>query len=673
MVIESSLRKDRMDRTQTAQVVYSDLKGVQRDVKAGTVLVDASTIPAPEPVPEPIEPEPVPLLRQPVAIGFAILTLLIGLTAAWLFKPVPEPPLRKFTISVDSIPNQVYEGPVVSPNGRMIVYTQGGNNSTLWIRDLDAVTPRELPDTQSGFRPFWAPGSDYVAYFKPGLPFILHKVSVDGGPSIPLCEIPIRFPRGGVWQENGTIIFGAGIAGDGTAATLNAVSAQGGEPTVFATADSTLRQMGLFYPAALPDGSLLYAVVEDAGAGALIVQKGKQRRVILDNRRERIAFPVYSPTGHIVYQRGFPDSKGIWAVPFDGTNVTGDQFPVNANGGYPSVSSDGTLVYRPAAVGANRPPGRLVWLDRQGRVDPIGDTRKGLQEPVLSPDEKQIAFSSVGQDNENIWLYDVERNIPTRFTFNSDRDGNPMWEPRSGGRRIGNPVWSPDGRWLAFQEGSGGINEIRVKSVGDSEYNTVIVPGGLGGYWPDTWSQDGRYLVYSHNTLGNPGIDMWFATLSVGENTVTVDSLQPFLRTLYSEGFGRLSPDGRYLAYESNESGQNEVYVVSFPDGSGKKQVSANGGIAPQWHPGGGELFYWESPSNDTGPMMVATVETQGGLRFSRPRKLFDPPQGVPVDLFSVSTDGQRFLTVQQGEAGEVPKTTITVVENWHREFDGQQ
>ena len=237
--VRKCLDKDRDRRTQTAGELHWDLHSVHAEVQAGTVLVDARTMP---------KPEPVPFWRQPVAIAaMAIVALIVGL-AAWFLKPVPEPPLRKFELTVEAVDNQAYDGPVISPDGTMIAYTQGRwPNTTLWIRNMDSVTPRELPDARDARRPFWSPNSDFVGYFTfTGVLayWTLSKVAAAGGPGIILCELPLGLPRGGVWQADGTIVFGVAPGASAREGMLYAVPSQGGEPIVFATADSSLDQRG---------------------------------------------------------------------------------------------------------------------------------------------------------------------------------------------------------------------------------------------------------------------------------------------------------------------------------------------------------------------------------------------------------------------------------------------
>lgn len=190
---------------------------------------------------------------------------------------------------------------------------------------------------------------------------------------------------------------------------------------------------------------------------------------------------------------------------------------------------------------------------------------------------------------------------------------------------------------------------------------------------PTDWSQDGRRLVYDHSA-DSTGWDLWYVTLQAGHKVTVYGAPQPFLRTPFNEFYGHISPDERYIAYISNESGRGEMYVQAFPGGGSKWQVSADGGSDPRWSPKGDELFYLAAQFGGSGPMMAVSVETAGGFRAEKPRKLFDLPAGVDLSWFDVSPDSKRFLAVQAaGEAGATAQTTITVVENWAREFAGRK
>ena len=651
--IRGCLEKDRDRRIPTAQRLHAELQDVHQEVLAGTELVDRRAIPPP---PEPESVKPVPFWRQPTAIaGMVMVALIVGL-AAWFLKPSTDLPLRKFTMAIGPVAAPEYNGPAISPDGTMIAYRQqqDDQNATLWIRDLDAVAPRELPDTGGGMRPFWSPNSDFVAYFTDGQPPTLRKVAAEGGPSVPLCEFPraLTIPRGGIWCPDGTIVFG--MAGYFSAAgVLYSVSSQGGEPVVFAEADSTLDLRGLIYPSLLPDGSILYAAAVGEEAGALMVQNGWERRMIMPNRGERIAFPAYSPSGHIVYQRGFPESKGVWSVPFDGTQVTSEPFPVHAASGYPTVSSDGTLVYR--ALSTEDIRGQLAWVDRRGALlGTIGQPQMNMQDPALSPDGHRVAVSAVRQGNRDIWVHDIERGTASPLTFDPANDG---W-----------PAWSPNGDQIAYSSLRSGTDIYLISSDGLGEPR--VLTARPMNEWVSDWSPDRQYVVYNVQVQDQKKviIDWWMVPLTGDQAPV------PFTDTPQTTAEPAISPDGRYVAYEDNSSGRYEVYVQSFPSGRGRWLVSTGGGVQPRWNGKGDELFYVEGDR-----LMAVPIDTERGFTYGDPQPVFTAAEvGVQSlgtwtsHFYDVTDDGQRFVVVQAVEE-VTPQTTVTIVENWAREFEGRE
>lgn len=654
-VIRKCLKKDRERRIQTAGELHEELQDVRQEVRSGTALVDASAIQA-----TPLAP--VPFWRQPLGLAAMAVTLVAGLIAAWLLKPMPalpEPQLRRFDVAIDPLRGMaLWSGPAVSPDGKMIVYRQ---NNKLWIRDLDAVTPRELTDTERGWQPFWSPNSDFIAYFTHD-PATLRKVAASGGPSIPLCDLPDSFSgSGGVWQRDGTIVFSQATAHD--AGVLYLVPSQGGAPTVLATQDSTLDQKGLIYPSLLPDGTLMYAATVGAEAGNLVVKQGSEHRVILSNPGEAVTYSIYSPTGHILYQRGFPENnKGIWAVAFDvgSLTVNGEPFLVDATGGYPTVSMDGTLVYRNAS--SPYPRGRLAWVAGQSDIKPMGETRDGIQSLALSPDGKKVAFSAVSNNNTDVWVYDMGQDIATHLTF------NPAWEWF--------PIWSSDGRRVVFESLQDNGSDIYALPAAGGGSASLLVDGP-GRDVPNDWSRDGGYLVYA-NQAESTRWDLWRLAVRTVDGEVKIDGApQAILQTPFDENEARVSPDGRYIAYQSNESGQTEIYVRSFPNGQGQGQwqVSSSGGGLPRWRADGKELFYVLNASSEgSGTVMAVSVETTGGgFRFGRPSQLFDLPAGMDLTWSNLATENRRFMTVQMAGEGTSKQSTIAVVQNWAAELKKQK
>lgn len=631
--IRKCLQKDREQRMQTARELHTELQAVQQEVKTGTVLVDARTMPPPEPV---TQPGLLTIWRQPMVLGIMALLLLLVPTA-WLLKPtppIPEPLLRRYQL----IPEEegILADPKVSPDGKMVAYVQGGR---LWIRDLDRFESRLIVDQQGVSEPFWSSTSDGVGY---RIGTGLWKVSVRGGMAVRVSELPGAGLLSATWGSDGTIVFYRQSFG------IMAVSAQGGEPALVVQADTSHGERGIYAPHVLPDGKGLLLVVSKSNGHEILVYSEGLRRTLL-RHPDNIEAVVYAPSGHLVYQRG-EDSPSLWAVPFDLANLslTGEPFMVAPWGTGPSASGDGTLVYS-VAPGAGGAAQRLVWVDRDGRVlDPIGEPIGKIGYPSIAPDGRRVAVHSVVEGNVDVWVYDSERGARIRVTY------EPFLQ--------GEPSWSPEGDRLAFKSGSGRQAELHIRSADGGAETEVLAKLNVASN--PHWSRDGRYIVLHALDLGR---DLWYVPLTGDREPVL------FLQTPYEEGFPVLSPDGRYIAYMSNESGQFEVYLKRFPSGEGKWPASVGGGAFPRWQDD--ELFFVQ---NNT--LMATPIKTQPALEIGQPRPLFGGDR-VGVVLFDVrrsglfptydvTSDGQRFAVVQEREPGQA---AITVVQNWHLEFADEE
>ncbi len=410
------------------------------------------------------------------------------------------------------------------------------------------------------------------------------------------------------------------------------------------------------YPLLLPDGRTLFfaANVGDHG-GTLVALRDDRKRVLIEDPLQRIASPAYSPSGHLVFQLGFPDSKGVWAVAFDPNSLSlgGEPFLIDEGGSYPAVAADGTLVYRSATVHENV-PGRFVWVDRQGRVEPVGDFRRGLGTPALSPDGHRIAFDAVDQDNRDVWVRDLERDRVTRLTFDRAAD------------RF--PVWSRDGRFIAFQSFRSGAGDIYGMPVDGSADETLLV-NGPRNETPNSWTPDGHGLVYTYFSE-DTAQDLMLAPIRTDPHASPAGEPRPVLRTRRNEGWGHLSPDGRYIVYDSSESGRFEIYVSRIAIADRRWQVSSDGGAWPRWSPRGDEIFFIGGGSaSGYGPIMRVAVRPGDDFETDPAERLFDSPARVNFAWFSVAGDARRFLAVEK-QLGEGPTVTLTLVQNWFREFE---
>jgi eukaryotic-like serine/threonine-protein kinase len=632
-LIRSCLRKDREERVQNARMLHADLRDIQGEVQAGTVLVDASTVP--DPVLEPAQSESVPFWRQPAGIVTMIaLALVIGLASAWLITPIPDLPLRKFQWEVATMDRGGNAS--ISPDGSMIAYVAGGR---LFIRNVDALSSREVTDSEGIlFYPFWSPNSDAVGYFTNSE---LRTVSVQRGFSRTVCQLPHRTAMHGSWDQDGTILF------DQFAFGLYSVPAKGGTPSVILEPDSTSGETAIAHQFRLPDNQgLLYIAYRSdmEGRTVIMLQSGESTRRLLDFPDEFVFSPVYSPSGHILFNRWSQGKYELWAAPFSlsSLTLTGESFPVGSAEHRVSLSIDGTMVYRSVEAGGQR---QLVWVDRTGQVTgTIGQTQELLAGPALSPDESHVAVNVVERGQSDIWVHDIKLGTKIRLTFDAFFD------------RF--TAWSPDGTEVAFtstRNGNADIFKKRADGIGSIE---PLVAGPKFHAYPG-WSHDGRYLVYSSDERGIN--DIWKMSLEGNQER------SPLMETQHFERSPALSPNGRYVAYQSNETGYDEVYVMSFPDGGSKWPVGR--GQAAKWNGNGTELYFVSE-----GTMMAVEVSTKDVFRPGIPKPLFTDKQ-VKVDnlaySYDVSADGNRFVVPQDVDVGETP--TITVVQNWYAEFKDRE
>jgi eukaryotic-like serine/threonine-protein kinase len=629
-VIRKCLVKDRDRRMQSGLELHHELESVQAEMETGRVLVDASTIPAPQAA-DVAPTEPAPFWLRPAAIATLIVfALIIGGGATLLFRSSPEFSVRKFRWSVQNIGQSV-----IAPDGNRIAYITGGR---LWIKDLDQVKAREIQDSDGVTNLFWSPHSDFVGYHTPDE---LRKVSATGGPSITIAKTSYRRGTNASWGPDGTIILTQVVQGR---VVLSTVSDQGGEPAVYMQPDSTAGEQGYMNPHVLPDGrTLLFTVRNQEGNHNLVVQSGGRRQMLVQDIPGFPPRPIYDSSGHIVYNVFNKRSYNIWAAPFDVSNLmlTGEPFLVAEQASGMSVSRDGTLLYLTYPYARVQ----LSWVDRRGTVtDTIGLPSSTVFHIELSPDEQQVAATNNDVRATDTWIYDVERGTRIRLT-SGPRSG--IW-----------PTWSPEGDAIVYSGGGG----LRLQTIQGTVQDSLLT--GENGPYSPFWSWDGRTIVFSRNGP-ETGRDIWQLPMTGDPGP------RPVLQGPYQEHTPILSPNGRYLAYVSDESGQWEVYVTRFPSGIGKWKVSTNGGDQPRWR--GDEVFYLELSR-----MMVAQVESGSEVRIGPARSLFSRTalrgkiSGLPGGIrnYDVSRDGQRFVLAAKVEES-LP--TVTVVQNWIKEFPSRE
>ena len=593
--------------------------------------------------------------RLPWALFAVATTALLALAFVHFRQPLPKAPLRRFAFTPESLYGTTtgrrldvfgrYNGrAAISPNGRHIVYVAGGEETKLWVRDLDRAEPRELAGTEDAVRPFWSPDSQFIAF---GANRELKKISAQGGPAITLCALPEGDLRGGGgWSPEGDFI----AFGSGGPSRIYEVPARGGEPRLLFEPEETEKGRGHDDPHFLPSQAAARSIIFDVGGPsdrdiAVKNLETGEWEVLVEG-----AYPVYSASGHIVYQTNRYQS-GLWALPFsiETLKPTGEAFPIGENVSGPSVGADGTLIYLDFLDLGEQ---QLVWRDRGGKkLGVIGQPQETILDPTLSPDGGRVAVWSSVDGNDDIWVHEVGRPLKRRLIFNAAVQSN--------------SIWSPSGKEITFQswhQGKGDIYSRPADGTGEPE----LLAGTDLPELPNDWSPDGKYLLYRVDDLEN-GWDLWY--LKRKEDGSGFDSV-PFIQTSFNEGAAKFSAQGRFVAYVSNQSGQDQVYVTPFPEGEGEWQVSTQGGVQPRWSRDRKELFYVEA---DT--LMAVEVSTRPSFTTAATTRLFQHPdlRATAEYRYDVSPDGQRFVLVETVESEEAKTPSIHVVQNWFAEFRDRQ
>ena len=645
------LEKDAKDRYDSASDVAKDLRSLGEKLKSGRSAIVKTAAVGTEHAEPSSTREATPnvqalsrklYLALAVAACFAVAFMAVSLmhfSAASIERPV-----NKWSFSSAALGSNGRQV-VVSPNGRHIAYAAGREgNRRLWVRDLDQLEPRELAGTAGASWPFWSPDSLSIGF---AAERELRKVSVQGGPAITLCAIPGALFLGGSWSPDGETIAFSSIGGG---VQVFAVPARGGQSRLLFESEENRRGFGRTYPHFLP---------AEAGARSVLLQAGYRqgrRDIVLKNLVTGDSLiltegdsPVYSPSGHIVYQ----SQGGLWALPFSlaALEATGEAFSIVENGSYPSVAMDGTLVSL-GSSGAGTEFVQLIWRDRAGeRVGEIGQPQAGIRYPALSPDGSSVAVSSNNNGNPDVWVSEVERPLKRRVTFDDVGAGHPQW--------------SPSGGEITFSSERGGTRDIFRRAT-DGTGEAELLVEAKADLHPWGWSRDGNYLVYTAEAEGNG--DLWY--LDREDDGAGFESLE-FLATPFNEMGPSLSPGGDLLAYCSNQSGEQQVYVRLFPSGDGQWLVSTNGGCQPRWSHDGKELFYVE---DDT--LMAVEVTTTPVFSPGVTTSLFSDPyllaggQGRSQVMYDVSADGRFVMAAPvESESADEDQVDIQVVENWYEEF----
>jgi hypothetical protein len=538
----------------------------------------------------------------------------------------------------------------ISHDGKFIVYSATVNGPDpqakprLYLRRMGQSDAKPIVGTEDGVNPFISPDSRSVGFWAEGK---LKKIPVDGGVATEICDATGIFGAG--WGRDNSIVFA-----DGAEVGLSRVSAEGGKPETLTKPDPKREETSHRLPCWLPGGkAVLFTVTRSSydrrPRVAVLRLDTREHRILLENAADA----KYVPTGHLVFLR----QGTLMAVRFDPVRmeVVGHpvalvenviqafrlSIPLNTGAGQFGVSETGCLIYVAGGVIPDL-KNSLVWIDRRGIEQPVIDLQRSFLNPRLSPDGRKIAYGTYGSEWQ-IWVYDLSTGTNSRLTDEGFAEY---------------PIWTPDGKRLVFGwSKSGPANLYWQSAAGSSAMERLTTSEYM--QWAGSWSPDGKTvaLVEVHQDYGRD-----IAVLDVGSGRAT-----PFLNSPFIEQFPEFSPDGRWIAYTSDESKRNEVYVQPFPGPGTKYPVSAEGGEQPLWARDGKQLFYrWEDQ------VWVVDVRTDGAFTASKPRLLLKHPGyyiSHPIRSYDLSLDSQRFLMMKLEQRTPTPVTEMILVQNWFEEL----
>ncbi len=630
-MVKSCLAKDPDERWQSAADLARELKWIG---DAGAQAASSAGIsPAGKRFPN----------RRLMYLGWATASVLLSACAAILFTrstgeaPSPSSVVRMSILlpAGQRLTSDAADYPIaVSPDGTRAAYVAEEEAGTqLYVRELSELEPKAIAGTFGARHPFFSPDGHWVGFFAEGA---LQRVSVAGGAPLRVCNIS-ALSMGGSWGSDNTIVF----ASRGTG--LYKVSATGGVPQLLAGSD-----LGT-WPAILPDHRTVLFSLGDAIA--VIPLSGGQRRILARTNDSSAVGPAVLGVGYILQPRFvssgylvYGQSPGVVrAMPFDLESLSLKGPPVSMidtveraqDGGaiYFALSDTGLLLYVP--TGQRH---QMVWVDRNGTDTPISPDRAAFRSPRLSPDGKLIAVAvSDATRRSDIWIYDAERGAKRRLTT----EGHNL-----------EPVWTPDGTRLTFFS-SVTVAEMHANGSGSKE---VLLPGDRFRS-PCSWSPNGEDLIFDETDAGGAN-SLWRSTRSSHYSSIVL-----LVRPTTGD-CGVLSPNGKWMAYVSSESGRAEVYVDSYPGLAEKVAVSTDGGGRPRWSRDGRELFYRQSDA-----LMAVSVDTGASFHAGKPRRLFAGLyRGESQEpAFDVSPDSRRFLMIKSDDAATLRQ--INAVQNWLEEL----
>jgi serine/threonine protein kinase len=640
-ILVKALAKDRETRYQHVDELPADLKAIglasvsRSRISGQTIPLGTATKPSASRAPLPW-----------IVAATCFLVALAALTLLYLRRPsvqattirsfIPMPEKSTFT-------SQFGFGKhlALSPDGLKLAFiaTDSSGKSRLWVRPLNALSAQYLPGTEGANDPFWSPDNRFIGFFANNK---LKKIEAAGGSVLTICDAPDA--RGGTWNKDDMILFAPTAS-----SPILLVPAAGGTATAVTKLDTVRKEVVHRWPHFLPDGEhfLYLAIATSAQSEASAIYVAS-----LDLKVNKLLVYVSSnaayASGYLLFHR----NGTLMAQPFDlgGLELKGDAIPIVEQVQYNlalsdfahfSVSENGILAYKP---GARQAGSKLIIFDRNGKpMSSVGalDNYTGIR---LSPDEQRVAAAIFDPQSRqhDIWLYELTRGMKTRFTFG----------PAS--KRF--PVWSPDGNRLVFNSSRKGVFDLYQKAVHVAGSEEIFFESKENKQ-PLDWSRDGRFITYA--TYGDPKTrgDIWVLPLFGDRKPI------PFLQTEFDDLYSCFSPDGRWIAYVSDETRQTEVYVRPFPGPGGKWQISTTGGTRPRWRQDGKEFFYLSTDNK----IMAAEITAKGSMiEVGEIQPLFQIlPTAVALN-YDVFGDGQRFIV---NSLVEDQTSSITFVINWAAEL----
>jgi len=625
-VVRTCLAKDPEERWQSASDIKRELRWIAAEPGAA------------------VSPPTFSRGRNRERVAWALMAVFL-LATAWLVLLLwrrPEPPRKAIQFIVPPPEKSVLGYTfALSPDGEQIVFeADREGQKQLWMRPLDSAEARLIPGTEGGSLPFWSPDGRFVGFWADGK---LKKIAISGGPAQILADAPVL--RGGTWNAEDVIVFGPG-----SASPLLRVSASGGAVAPVTSVDKTRGEIGHRWPVFLPDGRhfLFLALTPNPSEDAICVGS-------LDSREKRILVrspsrPLYARPGYLLYSGG----HGLLAQPFDASTrrLTGEPLPL-AEGVDPigrigptgyvrmSVSTTGVLAFRRESERL----GQLTWYDRTGKalgtVGPPGD----YSDPALSPEGARLLVlrTDPKSGSADVWSFDLTREASTRLSFDSSV--------------YGFPIWSPDGKQVVYSSFKSGTANLYRKAASGSGHDELLLKSDAVAF-PGDWSKDGRFILYA-SLDPKTQMDLWLLPMPGPAKPI------PYVVADGLQRNGHFSPDGRWIAYTSDESGRQEIYVQAFPSTGGKWQVSTDGGDQASWRADGKELFYLNAPLD----LMAVDVRGFETFQAGSPHPLFriSPPDIVGIKgvhcPYAPAQDGKRFLVNSRVEGA--PVRPIVVVLNW--------